>query len=134
LENVKGVVMDLKDLFSASFRVREKGGTREFSAIKMTDKFQFALPDFHGYQDVERVVEDKSEVYDPVSGRMKGVVTPRVVKDRSKVFNPEEGHYHGGNVRGNAGDYLVTDGQMFFVVRAKNEQGGPVFDVLYTRL
>jgi hypothetical protein len=126
--------MDFQKLFQSAFRVREIGTDRVLDCVQMADAFECPCPDAFELRDVERVVEEKSTVYDPKIGKMKDVMTTRTEVSQSKVYDFAAGAFHGGNIRGRAGDYVFFDGTSYFSCLDKDPRGVPVFDKRFLKL
>lgn len=126
--------LDFKALFAKSFRVRDLESQREFDCIQMPVAFESPCPDKFELREVERVIEEKRVEWDTKTNGLKHRVEQKIVTDKAKIFDSDAGHYRGGTIRGKAGDYVLTDGETFFVVTNKDERGVPVFDKRFLKL
>lgn len=126
--------MDFQKLFQSSYRVRELGSGRILDCVQVTEAFECPCPDAFELKDVERVIEEKETVYDPMVWKMIERLKTRTVIDQAKVYDFTLGAFHGGNIRGKAGDYILFDGVTYFACQDKDQRGVPVFEKRFLKV
>ena len=127
-------MLDFKKLFEKSFKAKEHETGRVVDAVQMTAPFESACPDKFTLQPITKTEDVVVLVFDPTEKKSVEKIETRTEQGLAKVFDQEAGDFHGGNIRGRRGDYILFDGDGFFVVREKNEQGVPVFDKRFMKL
>lgn len=125
-------MLDFQKLFETSFKIREVETGRVLDCVKMDAPFESACPDKFSLVDREKLVEEKIEVFDERTKEVKEKLVPKMVSFKAKVF--DAGDFHGGNIRGNKGDYILFDGAGFFAVPEKDRRGVPVFEKRFVKL
>jgi len=90
-----------------------------YLALQLDAPLSAELPSRCAIEDVERTVEERDVSFDAKTGRRREKVNVRKVVSPSQVFRfteREDSHWHGGSIRAARGDFLVKDGDTFFVV------------------
>lgn len=126
-------MLDFTEFFKTSIRVREIETGREFDGVRMDSAFESPCPDKFTMTFIDKVVEENEPVIGP-AGAIREVPKARTMQGMAKQFNFDQGDYHGGNIRGKAGDYILFDGVGFQVVQGKDGRGVPVFDKRFMKL
>lgn len=123
-----------------AFKVRrqdDKDGKRILTCVRLKAAIHMELPSKPTREMVDRVFEDVHVTYDPETGRKKKRIEIRKVRDEAQLYRfPEEGgDHHGGWIKGDVGDYLLSDGDTFFVVPDRDLRSRkPIFDELYVKV
>lgn len=127
-------MLDFDALFKNALPIREMETKRELLAVQMADPFESSCPDKFELRETTKVVEDKVLSATAVPGVFEEKIVARDVKMTAKIIDQDAGHHRGGNIRGRAGDWIIFDGDGFFVVRDKDAMGVPVFAKRYMTL
>lgn len=109
------------------FKVKNRETGQEYDAVlieKKLVKYALSIGDRPSFKEVER---------DIVDAKTKKVVDH--VKDKAKCFDFDAGDHHGGMISAEPGDYLLREGDSYFVVPAKDKRSQkPIFDLRYVKV
>lgn len=123
---------------TASFRIRRKDGGQEYQTVQSDQRFLGSLPDHPHFEEVDRVLVEKVASVDSATGKRVEADSVRKVKDVAKCFRftgEADSDSHGGMIRLEVGDYLVKDGDSYFVIPDVDRRTRkPVFSERFERI
>lgn len=132
--------MDLLKLFeTAAFEIRHLETGRRLFAVECPVKLKkFPLPDRPSYKPVERKLVSEEVTYDPKTGAKIKKEKVEVVHDLEKRFDFTEhasSDVHGGMISADVGDYIVRDGDAYFVIPIMDRRNkAPIFARQWARI